>query len=223
LTTSSRGRARHVDCLVAVRRDDAIVVVRPGERMSDEKLEQVAGQVSDLQGKVDVLKGQVGDLQGNVGVLKGQVSELSERLDRVEQKVEGLEKRVERLELKFDRLEQKVDLLIEAFFAFRDEVRARFDALEERMDRVEDRLDALETRMTAVERRLDKVEVTLEEHGGHIRQLAEANAALQALIERRHQDAIEHFDMRMIPIELAIREHSAVVRYHNLTPGAGLH
>jgi chromosome segregation ATPase len=206
---SSRGRARHVDCLVAVRRDDAIVVVRPGERMSDEKLEQVAGQVGDLQGKVDVLKGQVDDLHGDVGVLKVQVSELSERLDRLEQK--------------FNRLEQKVDLLIEAFFAFRDEVRARFDALEERMDRVEDRLDSLEARMTAVERRLDKVEVTLEEHGEHIRQLAEANAALQALIERRHQDAIEHFDMRMIPIELAIREHSAVVRYHNLTPGAGLH
>jgi hypothetical protein len=29
--------------------------------------------------------------------------------------------------------------------------------------------------------------------------------------------------MRMIPIELAIREHSAVVRYHNLTSGTELH
>ncbi|HWB30936.1 MAG TPA: hypothetical protein VG736_10560 [Vicinamibacterales bacterium] len=65
--------------------------------------------------------------------------------------------------------------------------------------------------------------MTLEEHGEHIRQLAEANAALQALIERRHQETLEHFDMRMIPIELAIREHSAVVRYHNLTSGSGLH
>jgi hypothetical protein len=116
--------------------------------MSDEKLEQVAGQVGGLQGKVDVLL---------------------------------------------------------------------------RMDAVEDRLDSLETRMTSVERRLDKVEVTLEEHGGHIRQLAEATAALLAVIERRHHETLEHFDIRMIPIEFAIREHSAVVRYHNLTSGTELH
>jgi chromosome segregation ATPase len=141
-------------------------------------------------------------LQGDVDILKVQVGELSTR---------------------FDRLAHKVDLLIEAFFAFRDEVRARFDALEERverlelrMDAVEDRLDSLETGIASVERRLDKVEVTLEEHGGHIRQLAEANSALLALIERRHQETLEHF-------EFAIREHSAVVRYHNLTSGTELH
>ena len=52
--------------------------------MSDEKLEQVAGQVGDLHGKVDILKVQVCGLATQADESKFEVRGLSARLDRLD-------------------------------------------------------------------------------------------------------------------------------------------
>jgi chromosome segregation ATPase len=116
--------------------------------------------------------------------------------------MDRLELRVQALEVRMDRLE------------------ARVQALEVRMDRLEARVQALEIRMDRLENRMDKVEIRLEAVEDAVKLLAEAHAATQALIERRFQDIIDYIAMHTMPLELVVREHSAIVRHHNLTMGS---
>jgi chaperonin cofactor prefoldin len=114
------------------------------------------------------------------------------------------------------RWEQRFDTL-EARF---DTLETRFDALETRFDGLEARVQTIEVRMDRIERRMDKVEIRLEAVEDAIKLLAEAHAATQALIERRFQDIVDYVTMHTAPLDLLVREHSAIVRHHNLTMGS---
>jgi chromosome segregation ATPase len=116
--------------------------------------------------------------------------------------MDRIEARFQALEVRMDRLETSVQ------------------ALEVRMDRLETRVQALEGRMDRLENRMDKVEIRLEAVEDAVKLLAEAHASTRELIERRFQEVIDYIAMHTAPLDLLVREHSAIVRHHNLTMGS---
>jgi hypothetical protein len=82
----------------------------------------------------------------------------------------------------------------------------RVQAVEVRMDRLESRMDKVEIRATQalIERRF---------------QLKAVEDAVK-LVAEAHADIIDYIATHTMPVELVVREHSAVVRQHNLTMGS---
>lgn len=113
-----------------------------------------------------------------------------------------------------DSVEKKLDGLIET-------VDQRFEAVDRRFEAVDRRLEAVDRRFDRVEGRLDRLEIVMEDIRDQVRLIAEGHAATQALIERKSDELMARLDLRVEPLERAVRHHSLVLEHHNLTAGPG--
>ena len=125
------------------------------------------------------------------------------------------------------RIEAKIDRL-----AFgQEELRADVHALQTEVGALHTEVGALQTDVGALqtsvhslhtgqlrhEQRMARLEVLHEDSMDAIKQIAESHAATQILMQKGFADLREAIDRRLDPLEATVRDHSAILRHHNLT------
>ena len=132
-----------------------------------------------------------------------------------------------RIEAKIDRLAFGQEELRADVHALRTEVVAlhtEVGALHTEVGALQTDVGALQTSVHSLhtgqlrhEQRMARLEVLHEDSMDAIKQIAESHAATQILMQKGFADLREAIDRRLDPLEATVRDHSAILRHHNLT------